>query len=455
MSVVFDHREPGTTEEAWLAVSPWAGARPLDMAVERLVVLAAHPDDETLGAGGLIAVADAAGVDVSVIVATDGEASHPGTADPAGMGARRRLEVVAALRELAPRARLRFLGLPDGGLRENADALRAALDFELGAMPFSVLLAAPWWGDGHRDHRIAGEAALAVQGPGVRVVGYPIWLWHWGDPDALDEEIPRDAWRKLALTQSVVAAKTTAIGRHTSQVAPLSDADGGEAIVHERMVAHFTRPLELFVDGAPSDTAASAAAHTFEEYFRTHEDPWGFETSWYEERKRQTLLAALPHRRYRHALELGCATGVLSGALAARADTVLGVDMSVTALERAHQRTGSGSAVRFERRTLPHEWPHGRFDLVVLSEVGYYWSPADLDLARRRIASSLTEHGTLVACHWRRAIPDAPLNGDEVHAALGSGRAWKRMLRHLESDFILEVFERTGGVRPADEEGQR
>ncbi len=432
---------------------PWTDARLLDVMVDRLVVLAAHPDDETLGAGGLISAAEAAGIDVSIVVATDGEASHPGAADAAGLGARRRLELVAALGELAPRARLRFLGLPDGGLRENAGALRRALESELGAMPFSVLLAAPWWGDGHRDHRIAGETALAFQGAGVRVVGYPIWFWHWGDPDALDGAVPRGAWRKLSLTQSIAAAKRAAIRRHASQVTPLSDADGGEAIVHERMVAHFTRPFELFVDGAPSDATASVTAPTFEEYFRTHEDPWGFETSWYEERKRQTLLAALPERRFRHVLELGCATGVLTAQLAARADSVLGVDMSVTALERAHQRVGGDPGVRFERRTLPHEWPHGRFDLVVLSEVGYYWSSADLGVARRRIASTLTGGGILVACHWRHAIPDAPLTGDEVHAALGHDRAWTRMLRHLESDFVLEVFERAGAARAGGEAG--
>ena len=451
MSVVFDHRDPGTAEEAWMPARPWADARPLGLTVDRLVVLAAHPDDETLGAGGLIATAAASGIDVSVIVATDGEASHPDSADAAEMSARRRLEVVSAVRELAPRARLRFLGLPDGGLRESADALRADLEHELGTMPSGVLLAAPWWGDGHRDHRIAGEAALAVESPGVRVVGYPIWLWHWADPDGLDDVVPHDAWRKLPLKQSVIEAKTTAIGHHVSQVLPLSAAEGGEAIVHERMAAHFTRPFELFIDAVPSQATASVGASAFEEYFRSHDDPWGFETSWYEERKRQTLLAALPHRRFSHALELGCATGVLTAQLAARADTVLGIDISATALERAQQRKDAGADVRFERRTLPHEWPHGRFDLVVLSELGYYWSPADLDLARRRIASTLTDGGVLVACHWRHAIPDAPLTGDDVHAVLGSDRAWRRVLRHLETDFVLEVFQRTSATHHADE----
>ncbi|WP_243073960.1 bifunctional PIG-L family deacetylase/class I SAM-dependent methyltransferase [Microbacterium sp. SS28] len=442
MRVVFDHRAPGTAEQEWVSARPWADAPRLDAAVERLVILSAHPDDETLGSGGLIATAAASGIDVSVIVATDGESSHPDSAGAAGLGARRRLEVVSALRELAPGARMRFLGLPDGGLREHAAALRQAVQDELGPLPHGVLLAAPWWGDGHRDHRVAGEVALSVHGPGVRVVGYPIWLWHWANPAEIDVVVDPASWRILPLTPRVGAAKASAIGQHASQVHPLSDRAGEEAIVHEGMAAHFSRPFEMFIDADPPRAALSADRSMFEDFFRSRNDPWGFETSWYEERKRAVLLAALPRRRFTRALELGCATGVLTTQLAARADAVLAVDLSTTALQKAQDRLRGADTVRFVQGTLPHDWPPGRFDLVVLSEIGYYWSRADLDTARRRIGSALAEDGILVACHWRHASPDAPLTGDEVHAALGADTAWTSILHHLEEDFVLDVYRR-------------
>lgn len=454
MSVSFDHRDPGSAEADWLAAAPWADAPGLDISIDRLVIVAAHPDDETLGAGGLIATAAASAVDVSVIVATDGEASHPALPE---LGARRRLEVAEALRELAPRARLRFLGLPDGGLRESAAALRGALERELGPMPFGVLLVVPWWGDGHRDHRVAGEAALALSGPGVHVVGYPIWMWHWADPHDVDAVVEPERWRMLPLSEDALAAKAAAVSRHTSQVSAISGAEGDEPILHGGMLAHFARPFELFVD-AELRAPDSVGRWTFEDIFRRHDNPWGFETSWYEQRKRAVLIAALERARYAQVLELGCATGALTIDLAARADSVLGVDVSAVALERAGHRAAAalaGGEMRFDQLTLPGEWPVGRFDLVVLSELGYYWSRADLDIARARIAQSLTADGHLVACHWRHPIPDAPLTGDEVHAVLDSDPAWTRSVRHLERDFVLDVYRRGEPAALAGDEGAR
>lgn len=449
MSVAFDHRDPGTSEAEWTAARLWSTATPLRDAASRLIVLAAHPDDETLGAGGLIATAAAAGTDVSVIVATDGEASHPRSSGAADLGARRRFEVVAALRELAPGARLRFLGLPDGGLRESTAALRDALLGELGPLPHGVLLAVPWWGDGHRDHRVAGETALTLRGPGVHVIGYPIWLWHWGDPEAIDALVEPARWRTLPLAKGVADAKSAALERHVSQVAPISGAPGDEAILHDDMRAHFARPYELFIDTEPSPAAASADPEKFDGYFRTRADPWRLETSWYEERKRSVLMAALPRQRFSRVLELGCATGVLTIELARRADGVLGVDASPTALARAQDRADGTTGLAFEHRTLPAQWPSGSFDLVVLSELGYYWSADDLAGARARIAASLTRDGVLVACHWRHPMSDAPLTGDEVHAALGDDTSWTKTLHHIERDFVLDVFERSaGGERP-------
>ncbi|GAA5035075.1 PIG-L family deacetylase [Microbacterium fluvii] len=446
MSVAFDHRDPGTAEAEWLAAAPWKAAPELVIAGERLIVLAAHPDDETLGAGGLVAVACAAGTDVTVVIATDGEGSHPATA-PAEVARMRRLESTQALADLAPTAGLRFLGMPDGGLREHVDAVSTAVERELGPSPEGVLLVAPWWGDGHRDHRILGEIALRLQRPGVRVVGYPIWLWHWGRPDAVDTA----HWRSLTLPDWARAAKKRAVGRHQSQTLPATSHPGDAAILHESMAAHFSRDVEVFI---ASDRAAdqSVAVADFERRYARRDDPWGYETRWYEQRKRDLLLATLPRRRFAHALELGCATGLLTAQLAKRADRVVAVDAVASALAHASARV-AGTAVVFEQRVLPADWPSGRFDLIVLSELGYYWAVDDLIRARELIAASLTDDGVVVACHWRHPISDAPLTGDQVHALLARSAQWERAVHHIEADLVLDVFTRPGAQSIAAAEG--
>src|SRR5205823_5271974 len=95
--MTFDHRDPGTPESAWQLPDLEPLGRPA--AGDRLVVVAAHPDDETLGAGGLIAGAHRAGAVITVIVATDGEASHPNspTHSSAELATTRRGEVQAAI----------------------------------------------------------------------------------------------------------------------------------------------------------------------------------------------------------------------------------------------------------------------------------------------------------------------------------------------------------------------
>lgn len=83
-------------------------------------------------------------------------------------------------------------------------------------------------------------------------MGYPIWLWHWADPATLDSLVHPAAWRALSLTSSVIERKEVAVSRHVSQVTPLSDSPGDDAIVHEAMAAHFARPFELFIHAGVS-----------------------------------------------------------------------------------------------------------------------------------------------------------------------------------------------------------
>lgn len=483
--MTFDHRDPGTTEDAWRAAGLLDRLPPLDLPddVPHLVVLAAHPDDESLGAGGLLGRLARRGTPVTVVVATDGEASHPGspTHSPARLAGLRRRELVDAVDAAAPGAAVVFLGLPDGGLREHRATLHRRLSAILGTVTEDepghaegsrVLLCAPWRGDGHRDHRIAGEVAATVADErGARLLEYPIWWWHWGSPE---DRTGTEDMRALALTHQERAAKRLALAAHRSQVEPLSPDPRDAATVGPEMLRHADRDVEVFVEApcpspappAPSPTTGSGSATGpgpgaaspqslpagfFDAFYRGRPDPWGFETRWYEERKRAVTLASLPRARFRAGLEIGCSTGVLTADLATRCERLVGVDVAAAALAAARERLGA--EVELLRLQTPAEWPEGLFDLVVLSEVGYYYGASDLESAISRAVGSLTADGVLVACHWRHPVPEYPLRGDDVHAALAGRAELVRLVHHLEEDFLLEVFGRPPGRSVAAEAG--
>ncbi|MGY4859191.1 PIG-L family deacetylase [Cryobacterium sp. AP23] len=492
--VSFSHDESGTSERLWQQDAWPAGARTLALTgCARLIVVAAHPDDESLGAGGLISAAAGQGIPVTVIVATHGEASHPHspTHTPADLAAVRRVEVVAAVRALAAEARVRLLDLPDGDLAQHHHSLEEAIwdeavrDETPGETPAvgrsaaqgetdatdaatyagaSTWLVAPWRQDGHPDHTAAGTAAARVaERTGARLLEYPIWAWHWSTPqDAIwpGGSGPVAAWR-LELDETARTRKRTALAAHGSQVEALSDQPGDEAIVQPGFAAHFERDYELFLGAAadaglpePTGTPAeSLTAGFFDDFYAGATDPWGFETRWYEARKRAVTLAALPLARYGAALELGCSIGVLSRDLADRCDTLLATDINAQALAVARARLAGLPGVTVEQRALPAEWPAGTFDLVVLSEIGYYCSPADLAVLLEHCRRSLRPGGALVACHWRHPVGEYPLGGDDVHAALAALPGLERTVQHVERDFILEVYEPAPAPSVAQREG--
>jgi LmbE family N-acetylglucosaminyl deacetylase len=452
---VFTHLEEGTPERVWQADGRIRLAPALDTDIDELLVVAAHPDDETMGAGGLIRRIHADGGRVTVLVATDGEASHPQSRSHTRTDLRsiRRAEVARAVNALAPGATVRFLALPDGGLRENADALDAALEDVLAAAataPARMLVVAPWSGDGHRDHRIAAESVARVAARhGVRHLGYPIWLWHWGRP----ADVPWERGSALVLTAGEAAIKSHALRTHVSQLHPLSDEPGDEAIVPAAMQAHFARDTEMFFREARDEESLPVAF--FDDFYARHDDPWGFETRWYEERKRALLMASFPARALGSVLEVGCSTGLITVELAARADHVLSLEPAEKALDAARTRTRSLDNVTLRCGAAPAHWPEGGFDTIVLSEVGYYLSADDLARTIALIDAAMTPDGCLVACHWRHPVADYPQTGDQVHAALRSVSSWEVIARHEEEDFVLEVFGRNPAMSVARREGLR
>lgn len=185
----------------------------------------------------------------------------------------------------------------------------------------------------------------------------------------------------------------------------------------------------------------------FEDVYRRRSDPWDFATSPYEAGKYRATLEALPRARYVRAFEAGCSIGVLTAQLAARCEQLLSVDINESALDQARERCRDLPNVRFERAQLPDEFPAGPFDLVVISEIGYYLSKTDLARLRERCLNQLAPGGQLLLVHWTPPVPDYPLTGDEVHEEF---LAQPEALRHLagarEEKYRLDLFERAVGA---------
>ena len=179
----------------------------------------------------------------------------------------------------------------------------------------------------------------------------------------------------------------------------------------------------------------------FENLYAESPDPWGFETSEYERRKYERTLGVLAHRRYRRALEVGCSIGVFTEMLAPLCDELLGVDVSEKAIAAAKERLKSFPQVRIELRRLPEETPEGPFDLVLASEVMYYW-PEDVMLgALSRFEEVLAPGGALLAVHWRKETQTYPLQGDEVHELLLEHTHLANTANITEPEYRLDLFE--------------
>lgn len=180
----------------------------------------------------------------------------------------------------------------------------------------------------------------------------------------------------------------------------------------------------------------------FERMYADDPDPWSFESRWYDARKHALTVDALPNRRYRSAFEPGCSTGMLTARLAARCDRLLAVDAVDSAVRTAAVRLAAHPHVTVRAARMPRDWPDETFDLVVLSELGYYFDDADLATLLDRAAGSLEPGGDLVAVHWRWPVDEHFRGGDDVHAALAEVPGLHRVARHEEADFVLEVFSR-------------
>ena len=373
-----------------------------------------------------------------VVAVTDGESADE-LATPASrrrMAERRRAERAAALAALGADAiQITELHLPDRSVRAHAEALARTLSelFERRQRHFrNSLIAAPWRYEPHTDHT-ARRRRRDQSGDSRRL---PLCR----DPD-------------LGLVPTLLATPTP-----TRPHLPSSDqrrrcnSDACRAsLFHEpaRAVAgrtrgpasvRFPRGIYRRQRGDPSMTLSPAY---FDALYAASTDPWGLASRQYEARKYAITLATLPRPRYKRTFEPGCSIGTLTRMLATRADHVLATDASSAALAAA-RRSALPKNVRLEHASVPEQWPHGRFDLIVFSELGYYFDEADLESFVQRAVAALEPDGHLIAVHWRQPVPDYPGTAASVHSKLlSSTLVW--LAHYHDEHFLLDLL----GASPA------
>lgn len=179
--------------------------------------------------------------------------------------------------------------------------------------------------------------------------------------------------------------------------------------------------------------------HYFDNLYAKADDPWDFERSQYELAKYRHTLQAIPERTYQHALEIGCSIGVFTQMLAPLCVALTAIDISEKPLELARHRLREAKNVYFQLAAIPGSFPLGPYDLIVMSEVGYYLSATELQESKKLLLENLRIGGLFCAVHWRPAIEDCLLTGDEVHA-LFHDEAWQADYQYLEESYRIDTF---------------
>jgi SAM-dependent methyltransferase len=179
----------------------------------------------------------------------------------------------------------------------------------------------------------------------------------------------------------------------------------------------------------------------FQSMYESDPDPWNFATSPYERRKYALTVDALPREYFRNVFEPGCSIGVLTELLAPRCGRLLASDIVPCALESATARLSTFNNVVVERRAIPEEWPKEQFDLIVLSEIAYYFDAPTLRRIVDKVVESTDAGSNVIGVHWRGET-NYPLSGDAAHDVIDENVRLSRVAHYVEEDFVLDLWER-------------
>lgn len=175
----------------------------------------------------------------------------------------------------------------------------------------------------------------------------------------------------------------------------------------------------------------------FEAKYKADPDPWRFATNDYELGRYSTVISAISGGRYRHAFEPGCSIGLLTQLLAEHCELVYAIDFSPSAAMQAAHRCAHLSNVKVYCASILDPLPANEFDLLVLSEIGYYFSNDEWQRISGQLVDPLPLGATVLAAHWLGSSQDHCISGDEVHEVLRGHPALR--LDHSERHDLMRL----------------
>ncbi len=463
---------PATPDQAWKALIQRAQPQSLDVIAGPVLVLVPHADDETLGCGGILAALFEREEQVELILVTDGTGSHPNAASFSAEARRqiREDEFKLALQKLGgSKANVRFWRKLDAKLPELDESAHTQAIYQLtdciNAGDFKTILT-PWRRDPHGDHQVVTQwvfDAVKQARNHPQILEYFVWTGHQGKLSAFPQELETlDVLEVDVLPQAEKVQ--AALQAHQSQLGNVFDDPSGFTLpAHLAQVVHRTR--EYYVRTRFSDAAEEHqdARHTqtlshsyFNKIYADKVDPWGFATRQYEKDKYEDTVRALTKQVYPRGFEVGCSIGILTQQLAARCKTLISSEINAKALAEARRRNAHLANVHFCSMMFPRQQPAGTFDLIILSEVAYYWSEKEFAFAQSCILKLLEPQGQLLLVHYTPTETDYPLTGDQVHEKyLALTTEASPVLRHVSGhrreQYRLDLFEKVEARRSGGE----
>jgi LmbE family N-acetylglucosaminyl deacetylase/ubiquinone/menaquinone biosynthesis C-methylase UbiE len=422
-----------------------------------MLIIAPHQDDESLGCGGTIALATNAGIDVHVIFVTDGSLSHPSSNryPRVKLVRLREKEAIKALLILGVKAtNIHFMKLPDGNLPTSSNSefgqyAESMSDLLKVISPCLVFM--PWRRDPHSDHRATWQITMkALKSADLNPDIFEYFIWLFERATAQDQPFEHEGQLYYVDISTTAKTKKSAILAHVSQTTDLINDDQNGFKLSADMLAHFDYPKEYFIQNhfknMTLNNPQSLSENYFDEVYRQKDDPWDLATSRYERDKYRNTIAALPRAVYNSALEIGCSIGVLTEALVPKCARILAIDVADAPILQARERLAKYPKVELMKMTVPAAYPNENFDLVVMSEVGYFFSIPDLSDLFNKIYNHLNYKGQLLLVHWTHFVPDFPLTGDQVHQFFmepsGSEKRLEHLLHQRTDDYRLDLFEK-------------
>ena len=420
VGVFMTNKHSGHIDSKQLLGAPLIATEQLGKQMGTSLVLAPHPDDESLGCGGLIQYLVSQNEQVYVCLVTSGDASHPNSIKYAA-------EKLADLREKEAIAACKFLGIdathiiflraPDSLLENLKHKEKFSLILKLAKILEELKISSlilPWRRDPHPDHKESyelGRRAVEIFENDIQLIEYPIWLWK--NSQIEDWPIRGEVAVFRLDIQEMLPKKIKAIYAHKSQTSDLIQDDPEGFILNEDLLAPFFTPFEFYFFEKNKEMP-SLSEDYFDALYSNNSDPWNFRSSAYEKQKYETINAFLKDRTYKNGLELGCSIGIHTSYLAAHCDNLLAIDISEEAIITA-KNSNDLPNVHFEKMDMIKDFPKGPFQFISMCELGYYFNRETLMSLYTDISENLSENGNLLMVHWTSYVREYPLNGNSVH----------------------------------------